>query len=267
MPLGNGFNAASESPTARLITAGSHPDFRCLTPGEDDRGKRRSVIRVDEVRALQPVLSQTPSLGPWRAILVDSADDLNPNAANALLKSLEEPPPNSLFLLVSHAPGRLLPTIRSRCRQLRFQPLAGPEMQRVLARHAALDADDVAALIRLAGGSPGAALAMAEPGIAQLAVELETLATLPPDRAEAAALALARSLAGKTAGARMAAFLAQAPGLIAGAARSAHGPRRARLLDDWSEASALASAAVPLGLDPQTVALDLARRLARIAAG
>src|SRR3546814_13459897 len=99
-------------------------DMRVLEREVRERtGDRAAGISIDQVRALQPLLQSTPVLSPWRAIIVDSIDDLARAAANALLKSLEEPPPATIFLLVSHAPGRLLPTIRSRCRMMRFQPL------------------------------------------------------------------------------------------------------------------------------------------------
>src|SRR3546814_9971580 len=92
-------------------------DMRVLEREVRERtGDRAAGISIDQVRALQPLLQSTPALSPWRAIIVDSIDDLARAAANALLKSLEEPPPATIFLLVSHAPGRLLPTIRSRCR-------------------------------------------------------------------------------------------------------------------------------------------------------
>ena len=84
-------------------------DFRRVERGLDTTGKLRAVIRVDEVRALQPLFRSTPALSDWRVIIVDSIDDMNRAAANALLKNLEEPPPQTLFLCVSHAPGRLLP--------------------------------------------------------------------------------------------------------------------------------------------------------------
>lgn len=263
---GRGFEAAAHSQAAKLVAADSHPDFRRLVRTEDEKGKRRSVIRVDEVRALQPVLQQTPSLAPWRVILVDSADEMNPNAANALLKNLEEPPAKTIFFLISHSPGRLLPTIRSRCRLLRMHPLADLDVGRVLdARAPDLDPDDRDALVRLAGGAPGAALRMAEPGIAALESALGKLPGLPPQEAAATALALARSLAGKTAVGRYQALLERAPDILAQAAKSQTGLRLARTLDDWHAASKLAASAEALSLDPQTVAFALTQKIARLA--
>jgi DNA polymerase-3 subunit delta' len=117
------------SHAVRLVNGGAHPDMLVLSRSfNEGTGRFRSEIVVDDVRRLVPFFGSTPALGGWRIALVDAADDLNINAANALLKTLEEPPPRSLFLLVSHAPGRLLATIRSRCRLVRMAPLSGGEV-------------------------------------------------------------------------------------------------------------------------------------------
>jgi len=265
-PIGEGFTGATDSTAASLIAAGSHPDFRRLVRTEDDKGKLRAVIRVDEVRALQPLFRQTPSIADWRVVIVDSADEMNPQSANALLKNLEEPPQQTLFFLISHMPGRLLPTIRSRCRTLRFSRLPDATVGALL-EHAApdLDEDDRAILVRLAAGAPGRAMRFAEAGVAALAETLADLAESPPEAAPAKAMALARTLAGKTNGARYAAFLELAPAMIADAARHRRGPALARALADWEAASTLAASAVPLSLDPQAVAFDIAGKVAALA--
>ena len=110
----------------KLVAAGSHPDFMTLERLPKDSGTELArSITVDQVRSLQRLFSTTPSLSPWRAVVIDSIDDLERPAANALLKNLEEPPASTIFFLVSHAPERLLPTIRSRCRavSLRVPPV------------------------------------------------------------------------------------------------------------------------------------------------
>lgn len=265
-PTGEGFSGAEDSAAASLIAAGSHPDFRRLVRTEDDKGKLRAAIRVDEVRALQPLFRQTPSIADWRVVIVDSADEMNPQSANALLKNLEEPPQQTLFFLVSHMPGRLLPTIRSRCRTLRFSRLPDATVDSLLERAAPdLDEDDRAILVRLAAGAPGRALRFAEAGVAALAETLADLAETAPAAASAKAIALARTLAGKTNGARYAAFLELAPAMIADAARNRRGPALAQALADWEAASTLAASAVPLSLDPQAVAFDIAGKVAALA--
>jgi DNA polymerase-3 subunit delta' len=125
--------------------------------GQDYRRKRS--IPVDEIRALQRRLNTRPTLGQHRAVVIDPADDLEKSAINALLKSLEEPPAGTFFLLVVHRLGSLLPTIRSRCRLLRFPALADDQVERILVREAPeADAPTRAAAIAAAQGSPGVAL-------------------------------------------------------------------------------------------------------------
>jgi DNA polymerase-3 subunit delta' len=112
-------------PVARQVVAQGHGDLLALERTEGDNGKLRTVITVDQVRRTVSFFGSTASAGGWRICIVDTADELQqPNAVNALLKVLEEPPPQALLLLVSHAPARLLPTIRSRCRRLALRALA-----------------------------------------------------------------------------------------------------------------------------------------------
>ncbi len=121
--------------------------------------RRKRSIPIDEVRALQRRLITRPTLGSRRVVIIDPADDLEKNAANALLKSLEEPPVGTYFLLVTHRLGRLLPTLRSRCRVLRFAPLGGEQIDAILREQApAADTATRAAAAAAAEGSPGAAL-------------------------------------------------------------------------------------------------------------
>lgn len=265
-PGGEGFDGAMASAAASLVAAGSHPDFRRLVRTEDDKGKLRTVIRVDEVRALQPLFRQTPSIAKWRIVIVDSADEMNTQSANALLKNLEEPPEQTLFFLISHMPGRLLPTIRSRCRTLRFNRLSDTALSAILESAApALDDDDRATLVRIAEGAPGRALRFAENGIPALVDQLEELAISPPAAAPARAQALARSLAGKANTARYEAFLELAPAMIARAARQRQGPALVQALALWEASTDLAGGAVALSLDPGQVAFDLGIKVAALA--
>ncbi len=146
---------------ARLAAAGSHPDLMRLERLTKEGGTElaRSIM-VDQVRGLQRLFSTTTSISPWRAVVIDSIDDLERNAANALLKNLEEPPPDTIFLLVTHAPDRLLPTIRSRCRLLRLAPLKSDVMASAL-RTALPDAaeEEILALVEAGQGAPGRAIA------------------------------------------------------------------------------------------------------------
>ncbi len=147
----------------------NHPDILNLQPlpdSDDDERKRaegkpfkvKRNISVEQVRAQQKRLNTRPTLGERRAVIVDAADDLERGAANALLKSLEEPPAGTMFLLVAHRIGRLQATIRSRCRVLRFPELSDAEVGGVLDAQPGLTTDARAASLAMAGGSPGAAL-------------------------------------------------------------------------------------------------------------
>jgi DNA polymerase III subunit delta' len=159
-----GLSSSLDSIPARLMAAKSHPDFMALERiGED--GKPRKVIPVDEARQLPEFFSKSPAQAPYRVAIIDAADDLNVNAANAILKTLEEPPPRGVLFLVSHAPGRLLPTIRSRCRTLAFRVPDSDTAESIVRQQSELDGYDTARLVKMAGGSPGLALKMADLGV------------------------------------------------------------------------------------------------------
>ena len=153
-------------PALALIRAGSHPGLAVLRRQYDVKSKKFfSVIRVDDVRALNQFFQLTASEGSWRIVIVDPVDEMNQNAANAILKILEEPPKKTLFLLLSHTPAGLLPTIRSRCRQLALRPLGDEDMRRFLAPYSeTISHDQLEMLLTLAEGSPGMALRLLEAG-------------------------------------------------------------------------------------------------------
>ncbi len=141
-------------PVARQIAAEAHGGLLVLERGLNDRGVLRTVITVDETRETIPFFGSTAAVEGWRVCIVDTVDELNPNAANALLKILEEPPRQSLFLLVSHAPARALPTILSRCRKLPLRPLSSEDVIRAAARATDHEIDDPA-LSEAAAASEG----------------------------------------------------------------------------------------------------------------
>lgn len=121
------------TPVSRQIASGASHNLLHLTrPVDEKTGKAKTAITVDEVRRAGHFFSQTSGTGNWRIVIIDPADDLNRNAANAILKILEEPPKRALFLVLSHAPGRLLPTIRSRCLPLKLSPLSRPDLAKAL---------------------------------------------------------------------------------------------------------------------------------------
>ncbi len=169
--------------TVRRIAVNAHSDLLTLERTVGDTGKLRTVITVDQVRRLATFFGSTAGEGGWRVCIVDSADELKyPEGSNALLKMLEEPPPRSLFLLVSHAPGRLLPTIRSRCRRLALRPLGQADVVRAASIALGTSGDDPAltAAAAAARGSVSRAIALAGgPTLALREKVAELLKALP----------------------------------------------------------------------------------------
>ena len=183
-----GLGVANDMPAVRQVVAQGHPDLLAIRRPVDPKTKKaKTVIPVDEVRKTASFFGKSAGAGGWRICLVDSADEMNANAANALLKVLEEPPAKSLFLLISHQPGRLLPTIRSRCRHLAMTPLGGDAISQVLTDNGVtLAADGVNALETLAEGSAGRALTIADGGGLALYQEMvKLLCQMPRTNIEA----------------------------------------------------------------------------------
>ena len=169
-------------PVFQRVASGGHVDLISVERTINEKtGKLRTEIIVDDVRGVGQFFRLTAGEGGWRVAVIDCADEMNPNAANALLKVLEEPPERALLLLVSHNPGRLLPTIRSRCRKLALQPLVEETVASLIETYRPdLDSSDTTALARLADGSPGRALALAAEGGLDLYREMTgLLETLP----------------------------------------------------------------------------------------
>ncbi len=181
-----------ENPVARQIAAGAAPRLHAVRRAADPKtGRLYTQIRVDEVRRMKEFFQLSAADGGWRVAIIDPVDEMNAAAANALLKLLEEPPAKCLLLLVCHAPGRLLPTIRSRCRVLRLGALGADDLAAALAA-AGVEADaDPAALTLLSGGSAGEAARMASlGGVALYARLCRLFATAPgADRREMIAIA------------------------------------------------------------------------------
>ncbi len=170
-------------PVFRQVAAAGHPDL--LTIGRPplkadqaappDQRRLAREIPVDDARRIAPFLRKTAGAGTWRCVIIDDADCLNRNAQNAVLKSLEEPPDNTAVFLVCHELGRLLPTLRSRSRVVRFAPLDDAVLRREVARRTALEGEALDLVCGLAQGSLGAALALAGQGAARVFEELSSL--------------------------------------------------------------------------------------------
>ncbi len=176
-------HVSPEAHVAHLVESQGHPNLLVLRRTPDPKTKKmRSFLTVDETRKIHSFFGLAAGHPGWRICIIDTADDMNANAANALLKTLEEPPEKSLLIVLAHAPGRLLPTIRSRCRHLRLNPLSDAHVTQILHEHFGndLDASQIAALAHLAEGSAGRALQLAQEGGLELYHELlHIIQTLP----------------------------------------------------------------------------------------
>ena len=245
--------------------AGDHPDIITLTYGpKDDKAEKAAAdgkpfelarsIRIKQIRAMQKRLVTRPTLGARRAIIIHPADDLEVAAANALLKSLEEPPQGTFFLLVVNRPARLLATIRSRCRMLRFPVLSEAELAAMLAEEG-LAADP--AMLAAAEGSFGAALRYAGQNLAPVAATIEALLTRGDPgfalRGELAALIGARADRD-----RVQAVLDLAQSLVARRAREAADPAaRLALIDAHGALVRLAGEAPTYNFDPGMLPFEI----------
>lgn len=261
-----GIETTGEHPIVKLVEAGSHPDMRRLERLVNEKtGNMARNISVDQVRELGEFLSLTPALSPWRVVIIDTVDELETSGANALLKILEEPPANTLFFLVSHAPGRLLPTIRSRCRRLEFGKLDDEAMTSILEVYAPdLKGAERRQIVSMSFGSAARALAFAELGLAKL--EDAALAIIRQgDPTNARRSDLASELGKKGAADRYAAFLDLAPSLIAREARVLDSAARERALDAYAKARELAVIAPRLSLDPAATVFQIGGIMAEVA--
>jgi DNA polymerase-3 subunit delta' len=261
-----GLDTPEDHPIAKLVAAGSHPDLRLLERLENPKtGNLARSITVDQVRSLGDLIGSTPFLSAWRAVIIDSADDLEAGGANALLKMLEEPPANTIFFLVAHAPGRLLPTIRSRCRRLDFQLLGDDAMTSILESQAPqLAAAERNRIVSLAGGAIGRAMAFVALDLAKLEqTAVQILRQGDPSNGKRSALAA--ELGKKAAAERYSAFLELVPALVAREARTLVGPQRMRALDAYGKARELTALAPRLSLDPAATVFQLGGILATVA--
>jgi DNA polymerase III subunit delta' len=254
-------------PIVRLIDAGSHPDMRWLERVENPKkpGTLYKNILVEQVRALSELFDLSPAMSGWRVAVIDTVDELDRHGANALLKMLEEPPPNTIFFLVSHAPGRLLPTIRSRCRRLDFKALDDAAMTSILAREGPeLSGSERDRIVAMSGGSAGRALAFAELELGKLEDAAATILR-QGDPTNFLRSALATELGKKGASDRYAAFLAFAPSLIARRARELHGEPLERALAAYAKARELGALAPRLSLNPSATVFEIGGLLAEVA--
>ena len=187
-----------DHPDARLVMAGAHPRLAVIRRPLDDKGEKlKSEITVEAVRRLKKFFQLSSTDGGHRVVIVDAADELNRNAANAILKELEEPPARTTILLVAHQPSRLLPTIRSRCRTLRCGRLGAADLQKALVQ-AGHHVDHSESLAAIASGSAGDAIRLLNHDGLALYAEIVRICTGLPGIDRPAALKLAEACTGSS---------------------------------------------------------------------
>ena len=270
-PAAGPLASPASDPVSRMIAAQSHPDLMVLElDGGGEGGVARKTIPVDEARRLPDFFSKSPAIAPCRVAIIDAADDLNPNAANAVLKTLEEPSGRGVVFLVSHAPGRLLPTIRSRCRRLMFAPWPADSLATFLVDRSGIDAQDASRLAVLARGAPGQALRLAAAGALELDRQAGALLGALPEVNRAELMAIADGFRGGEGARRFGLFVDRLGHHIRDRATEAvsQGALDAaqRWAGTWERASALAGQVEGLNLDRADALWSLVAEL-RAAAG
>jgi DNA polymerase III subunit delta' len=259
---------------SRLIEQRSHPDILWVQrlpkdppkEGEaaDPGAELKRSINIEQIRDIQMALNTRPSMGSKRAVIIDAADDLERGGANALLKSLEEPPVGTYFILISHASDRLLPTIRSRCQMLRFDPLDDDQMRRVLADVAPeMSVEERELLVSSGGGLPGQALEFAGLDLAEIEAAMDAL-VFKGDATNAIRHSLAEKLSLKAAQPRYEAFLRRAPARIAAFARTQPPGTVLPAIEAFHAAETLAARAIGISLDKQAVVFQMGSLLASL---
>lgn len=278
-----------DHPVARRLLAGSDPGLYHITRGINEKtGRVRDMIVAEDVRSLNHFLHLSATDGGRRVVIIDAADDMNSQAANALLKMLEEPPARTTLLLISHQSARLLPTIRSRCRELRLAPLAPRDMQHALAQAGIEPGADAAALAELSGGSVGSAVRLHNLDGLKMYAEIVAIAGSLPQLDRPRAIKLAEAAATRGAEARLNLLLAlfdlflsrmarcgatgeppdqAAPGEAEVLMRLAGSPHKARAWADCAqEIGARARHGRSVNLDPVALVLDTVFRMQKTAA-
>jgi DNA polymerase-3 subunit delta' len=255
-----------DAAASKLVEAGNHPEIIPLARQPKDKGKELARnITIDQVRGVIRRLHLSLSLGDWRVIIVDAVDDLETDGANALLKTLEEPPAQTLFLLVSHSPGRLLPTIRSRCRILRFQPVEHDVMTTWLHElRPMIDMAELRAIVSASGGVPGKALALIDSDVAAVEAKLLAIAN-GGDPGNRLREALAREVGGTSNRARLELVIDIVPGLLARLARERPVAEIAPVLAQWDRVQRTVRDAVRGSYDGSMVGFEIGNCLAELA--
>ena len=283
-PQGVGKGCFARAAAAELVAesgvpqprAEAHPDIIIPEhpPENKEEAKKREAgeafttkrsIPIDEIRSLQHRLTTRPSMGRRRAVIIDPADDMEKGAVNALLKSLEEPPIGTYFLLVTHRLGRLLPTVRSRCRVLRFLPLGAGDMERILFDTAPqADAATRVAAIAAANGSPGIALGFVDEKLGQAHLLMQQILA-EGDASLGLRGRLSAELGARPTRERLAAVLELARAVLAEELRAASSLRQGRIIAAHADLTRLSGQAPTYNFDAGLLAMEIGALLAQAA--
>jgi DNA polymerase-3 subunit delta' len=260
-----------DHPISRQVAALSHPDLLVLRRvKEEDKKTISQVIRVEDTRRITSFFGSTSAYGGWRVCIVDSVEEMRKESANAILKMLEEPPARSLFLLISHTPGRLLPTIRSRCRRLTMKPLSQGEVMQALSSLTDalpdLDQSQFATASEASQGSVGRALSLllsGEDGLEILRMTQENLARLP--NIESASIA---ALGDKLRGDNLGVFAEAVEDWLAAAATGdGEAARLAQFAEAWDKVRRATATAEIYNLDRKPLVFQVFTMLSDAARG
>lgn len=265
-PALGALGADPSDPVCRQILGRAHPDLLVLQRDPED-GKARKGIPVEEARALAEFFSKSPAAAPYRVAIIDTADDLAPAAANAVLKTLEEPPPRGVLFLLSDNPGALLPTLRSRCRRLRRAPPAAELVRPWLEARTDLGPGEAEQLLTMARGAPGRAWRLAAAGALEADETARALLLGGEALGEGPLIALAEGFRGAAGAERFDLLFdrlaARLHAQLAGAALSGEGggPRSERLAEVWGLLASLPARAAAVNLDRGDVFFTAMARL------
>jgi DNA polymerase III subunit delta' len=257
-----------QSALFRQVAIGAHPSVLHLTRPRNEKTKGfKTVVTVDEIRRVNRFLSMTSHDGSYRVVIVDPADDMNANAANALLKNLEEPPSRTVFILIAHSPGGLLPTIRSRCQTVRLQPLAGADLIAALSTFDVQppeDQDSRRALAERSGGSVRMAVLLTQYGGLEIAEATDKIVNAPTLDV-AGAYRIAEVVGGRDGAVPFDIFNRHVLDLFASAASTAalEGDlaRASRMSRNWNDSRVAIEEAETYNLDRKQHALNMIARL------
>ena len=265
----------ADHPVFHQLAAGAHPDFFLLRRSRDKKGRLRARMAVEDARALGHFLSLKAGLGGRRVVVVDVADEMNRETANAILKVLEEPPEETFFFLLAHAPGRLLPTIRSRCLHVPLSALSSEQVRAALEGLEALEEvapERLEAAIAQSAGAPGRALDLATSGAPELWREVERVLAAGPGEPGAARQAVfgrvAQALGQKQARADFPLFCELMEQWLhrrmQEAARAGHTAQAARLADVLADMRERLGALEAVNLDRRQFVVGVLGRVARL---